>query len=581
MTGNPPPKDDSPVAPEDVTEKTTLKESDSQGNLSSVEPELESEKEKEQTPKPKREAIGRTFGLVALVTFLSKFVGLTRDIAILYIFGTSTITDAYYFAYLLTGNILVLFGGLGGPFHSAAVSIITPYRDKEETGKLISQILLTTGAFLSVIAIAVYALAPYIVSTVTPGADKEAVLTALNIMTPLIVIAGLVGAGAGISNVYKIYFWPSIAPAVASIAIIAGVFLFPDKNTGVICLATATLAGAFGQFLVQLPGIFKANPKMPGFPKIAPGLKAYLFMLGPAAIATTIGQLNIYIDAYFVSQLEHGSYTALLNANRLIQLPLGVLLTAMIVPILPRFSEQVAAKEIDELKAEFRRALRVLWFLVLPLVGLLFSMAGPVVELLFQRGNFDENSRNMVVLALSFLIPSVFFYVARDLLTRVFYAHQDSTTPFRIGLAAIGVKAVSDYLLVGPLGLGGIALSTTLTTIFNMIMLTTFCTKKIGSLHLASLVKPAMIMVIASLASSGAAYFIQVHLETLLATLLPSLGSASASIIHFISLAASITVAAAIALSLYIMMCMAARLEEPTLAYKKLEQLVKRKVAKR
>src|SRR5690606_17653930 len=101
-------------------------------------------------------------------------------------------------------------------------------------------------------------------------------------------------------------------------------------------------------------------------------------------------------------------------------------------------------------------------------------------------------SKDMVVLALTYLIPSVFFYVARDLLTRIFYAHQDSTTPFRIGMAAIGVKALSDYLLVGPLGLGGIALSTTITTIFNMTMLSILCTKKIGSLHLHKLIRPAL-----------------------------------------------------------------------------------------
>ena len=531
---------------------------------SQTEPESEPKKEK----KNQREAIGRTFGLVALVTFLSKFIGLARDIAILTVFGTSNLTDAYYFAYLVTGNILVLFGGLGGPFHSAAVSIITPEKDKESTGVLISQILVSTAVFLTLVSIIIFFAAPYVVPLVIPGADKDAVLTALNIMMPLIVIAGLVGAGAGISNVYKVYFWPSIAPAVASIAIIIGVFLFPDKETGIVCLATATLAGAIGQFIVQVPGIFKASPKWPGMPKLSPGLKAYLFMLGPAAIATTIGQLNIYIDAYFVSQLPQGSYTALLNANRLIQLPLGVLLTAMIVPILPRFTEQVADREIDELKAEFQRALRILWFLVLPLVTLLFAISGPVVELLFQRGSFDQNSKDMVVLALTYLIPSVFFYVARDLLTRIFYAHQDSTTPFRIGMAAIGVKALSDYLLVGPLGLGGIALSTTITTIFNMTMLSILCTKKIGSLHLHKLIRPALIMVAASLLCGICAYFIQVGAESMLSQI--------KGIAHFISLLLSICVSGLAALVIYVIVCLAAKLEEPSLAYKKLKPMLKR-----
>ena len=518
------------------------------------------------------ESVGKTFSLVAFVSLISKFLGLARDISILYVFGTSQITDAYMFAYLYTGNILILFGGLGGPFHSSAVSIVMPKRKDENTGKLVTQILLITFLALSLIASIVWLLAPHIVSHGMPGADKEAVLSAFNIMIPLIILSGLVGAGAGISNVYKVYFWPSIAPALASIAIIAGVFLFPDKETGVICLATATLAGAFGQFLVQFPGILKAKPRLPSFSKLEPGLKAYLFMLGPAAIATTIGQLNVYIDAFFVSTLEHGSMTALVSANRLIQLPLGVLLTAMIVPILPRFTEQVSNGDIEELKSEFKRALRVLWFLVLPLVAILFAMSDPIVELLFQRGNFDQNSKAMVVLALSFLIPSVFFYVARDLLTRIFYAHQDSTTPFRIGMAAICVKAISDYLLVGPLGLGGITLSTTITTIFNMSLLSFFCTKKIGSLHLGSLVRPAITMVLASGLCGFTAYKIQ--------SLVIGWVSFSGSIGHFLNLFVSIAVSALIGLVLYTVFCTILKLEEPAMAYKKVKALVEKKLKK-
>lgn len=510
------------------------------------------------------ESIGKTFSLVAVVNFLSKFFGLARDISILYIFGTSQITDAYVFAYLYTGNILVLFGGLGGPFHSSAVSILMPKKDEEETRKLVTQILLATACILVVIACIVWMIAPYIVAWGMPGADHDAVLQAFNIMIPLIVIAGLVGAGAGISNVYKVYFWPSIAPAVASICIITGVFLFPDKETGVLCLATATLAGAIGQFFVQLPGIFKARPKFPSLTKFNSGLKAYLFMLGPAAIATTIGQLNVYIDAFFVSTLDHGSMTALISANRLIQLPLGVLLTAMIVPILPRFSEQVSSGSIDDLKAEFRRALRVLWFLVLPLVALLLAMSDPVVALLFQRGSFDDRSKAMVVLALSFLIPSVFFYVARDILTRIFYAHQDSTTPFKIGLASIFVKALSDYLLVGPLGLGGIALSTTLTTIFNMTLLSIFCTKKIGSLNLTSLIKPAAIMLFGSALCGVVACYLQAFIIQYL--------NFPGTIGNFVNLAVSIMVSAIAGLGLYLVICLAVKLEEPELAMSKIKK---------
>src|SRR5262249_27417473 len=144
-----------------------------------------------------------------------------------------------------------------------------------------------------------------------------------------------------------------------------------------------------GQLAVQLPGMAKSKPKFSFSLKAQPGLKAFLLMLGPAAIATEIGQLNLYIDGSFVSSLPQGSMTAITNANRLIQLPLGVLLTAMLVPILPRFTEQAAAMEFDELKETFRKGLRIVWFLVLPMAAILIAVPGPIVQLLFERGRFD------------------------------------------------------------------------------------------------------------------------------------------------------------------------------------------------
>src|SRR5262249_16927604 len=161
-----------------------------------------------------------------------------------------------------------------------------------------------------------------------------------------------------------------------------------------------------------------------------------------------IGQLNLYIDGSFVSSLPQGSMTAITNANRLIQLPLGVLLTAMLVPILPRFTEQAAAKNFDELKETFRKGLRIVWFLVLPMAAILLAIPGPIVQLLFERGRFDETMRYTVVTALVFLAPMVFFYVPRDLLTRAFYAQQDAKTPLLVGLISIGIKYCANIILV-------------------------------------------------------------------------------------------------------------------------------------
>ncbi|MBX3076695.1 murein biosynthesis integral membrane protein MurJ [Candidatus Obscuribacterales bacterium] len=473
--------------------------------------------------KPKREGLAKTFGLVAFLNVISKVVGLVRDIVVLQVFGTSLVTDAYFYGYQFTGNILVLFGGLGGPFHSAGVAVLSSQPEGDEKRKLVGQLLLLTFAAGSLISIALYFAAPYLVPIVFPGTGQplaerqklwDAIVVQLHFMVPLILIAGLVGLGAGISNSYKEFTWPSLSPAVASIAIVVACLFFPDQAG--LCLAIGTLIGAIGQLLVQIPGALRAKPKFDFSFKWRPGLKEYLLMIGPAAVGTSIGQLNVFTDSFFISSLAPGSLTALQNANRLLQLPLGVLLTAMLVPILPRFTEQVVANEIDDLKAEYRKALRILWFTVLPLVTMLLAIPNPIIKLLFERGHFDANSRALVVLGLTYLVPSAFFYVARDLLTRVFYAHKDTQTPFKVGLCSVAVKMCADYLLVGPLGIGGIALSTTLVTIFNMTLLSHLLRRKIGPLGLTSLIRPAIIMLIGSVGCGFTAYYVQSFFENMI-----------------------------------------------------------------
>jgi putative peptidoglycan lipid II flippase len=433
-----------------------------------------------------------------------------------------------------------------------------------------------TFLVLTLFSAILYIAAPYLIPLVfaangLPEAERQtlwsSILVQLRIMVPLILIAGLVGLGAGISNSYKEFTWPSLSPAVASIAIVIAVLFFHD-DAG-LCLAVGTLIGAVGQLLVQIPGMMRAKPSFALDFKMRPGLKEYLFMIGPAAVGTSIGQLNVFTDSFFISSLPAGSLTALQNANRLLQLPLGVLLTAMLVPILPRFTEQVVAGEVDELKAEYRKALRILWFTVLPLVTMLLAIPNPIVKLLFERGHFDASSRELVVLGLSYLVPSAFFYVSRDLLTRVFYAHKDTQTPFKVGLLSVAVKMGADYMLVGPLGIGGIALSTTLVTIFNMTMLSVLLTRKIGSLGIHLLIQPAIIMLTASLACGITSHYVQQWCIEFVK--LPS------SVGAFASLLFSIVIGGGVGLAIYCAVCIAAKLDEPKQVLARLQKRVSRK----
>src|SRR5262249_25505031 len=147
-----------------------------------------------------------------------------------------------------------------------------------------------------------------------------------------------------------------------------------------------------------------------------------------------------------------------------------------------------------------------LWFLSLPMAAMLFAVPGPIIHILFERGHFDETSRALTTTALVFLVPMIFFYVGRDLITRVFYAHRDSATPYYVGMVALLLKAYLDWVLIKPLCIGGISLSTTLITVFNFSALGFLLSRKIGMLGLTKLIKPTAIMIFAS-ACAGATTF--------------------------------------------------------------------------
>ncbi|MBI3591235.1 MAG: murein biosynthesis integral membrane protein MurJ [Candidatus Melainabacteria bacterium] len=444
-------------------------------------------------------------GFVGIITIISKIFGLLRDLVIAKVFGTTITADAYNFAYLLTGNALVLLGGLGGPFHSATISTLTKIKDNaKESGSFLIRTCTYTFVVLVLITLFVICLKDQIVHLLVPATglspeyqNKLWHLTSLQlqIMSPLIIISGLLGILCGVSNVYGSYFWPSFSPVLPSIAIIIFVFAYGDPMLG-LALGIGTLIGAILQLIVQLPDLIKAglyeNLKF-SFTQNQKAVEEFFHFLGPALLSTTIGQITVYIDSFFCSGLQEGSWTATVLANRLIQLPLGVLLTSFLVPFFPRFSELAHAKNFDGLKQTCILVIRSLWFLTLPIAVYLYLFSKPIVEIVFQRGAFNERSTLLTSSILVALLLSMIAYVARDTLTRVFYSLGDSKLPLLVAVFSILLKIFLNSVLVEKFKAPGIAFSTSIVTGFNFLLLLFLLRKKIGCLgwikHLRPLLK--------------------------------------------------------------------------------------------
>lgn len=551
--------------------------------------------------------MGKTFGIVALLTVLSKVAGLARDMVVASCYGTGIISDAYNCAYAFTGQILVLFGGLGGPFHSSTVTVLGSRKGQPDAGVMITQVFVYTFISLTVVSLIAAAAAPHVVAYfvkdplpaslldiphLAPAAQcvatgaftsqnsfgrmlfEQQLLSQLYLMLPLVVIAGLVGIAYGVSNVYNKVLWPSLSPAIASLAIMVSVLGFSNPETRLLTgipLAVGTLVGAIGQLLVQLPATAEADLKYKFQWKTEAGFKEYGTMLWPAIFSTSVGSLITYVDMFFALRYLDGSgaWTAVMNSNKLVQLPLGVLLTAMLVPILPRFTEQASSNRVDDLKEELRKALRFLWFLSLPLTAIFLIVPTPIIQLLFQRGNFDTQSTALVSAALLFLAPQIFFYVARDLITRVFYAYKDSKTPYYVAMIAIVVKAGFDWFFVTQtnMGVAGLSTASTLITIVNLCLLTFLLKNKIGRLGFSKLVKPVGIMIGASALCAATVYgaftITNPCFVSLFEQLKPLLPSTANKSIAFLPLALSLGLSCGTGGCVYWVACVLSALEEP------------------
>lgn len=462
-------------------------------------------------------SIFRIAGLIAVLTIISKFAGFLRDVFVAQAYGATSVSDAYFYAYQIPSLALILLGGLGGPFYTATVAvfskIVTDVTKKpdETVKKTFYQFVTITALVFGVLSVLVYIFSDTIIGLIISQGTPELIKIAsmqLKIMSPMILIGGVIGIYYGVANVYREFFYTSLSPLMASITIIFALIFLPNDKYGLI-LAYSTLVGAVFQLILQLPACFRVGLfYRPSFSFSSNEMKQLGEILFPAMLGTTVGQINVYIDMFFTSGLEEGAWSAVSYGNKIFQFPVGVITTAFLVPLFPMFSSFVGQKDFSSLKEYFHKGLNSLWFLSFPVFALMAIFSYDAIKFLFERGAFDADDTFLVSQALFFLSVSIIPYVARDAVTRVFYAFGDSKTPFLIAVLSIAVKSVMNFIFVKIFGVGGITLSTTIVTFFNMIMLGILIMPKIN-LEYAKFVKPLLKVSVSTFVMSVAGFMMR------------------------------------------------------------------------
>ncbi|MBA2748274.1 MAG: murein biosynthesis integral membrane protein MurJ, partial [Tatlockia sp.] len=429
-------------------------------------------------------------GIVAAATLISKVFGLVRTQAIAAVFGVGVVADAFNYAYVIPGFLLVLLGGINGPFHSAIVSVLAK-RPKSEAAPLVETVTTFVGGLLFLVTIALIFFAPGIIDLVAPGLGttphglevKVIAIGQMRIMAPMALLAGLIGIGFGTLNAANLYWLPSVSPLFSSITVIIGLGVLAwqlgAKVTtpqyamlGGAVLAWGTLAGAVLQWLIQVPAQWKSGmgTLRLRFDFNQPGVKEVTKIMAPATFSSGMSHINLYVILILASYIPQAA-SALQYAGLLIQTPLGILSNVILVPMLPIFSRLADPQDWDELKGRIRQGLLITAITMLPLGAITIALAVPIVRVVYERGAFDRNASQLVSSLLVMYGIGMFVYLGRDVLVRVFYALGDGDTPFRISMVSIFFNIIFAYVFFKMLGAPGLVLATVVVNIISMLLL--------------------------------------------------------------------------------------------------------------
>ncbi|MFM7428025.1 MAG: murein biosynthesis integral membrane protein MurJ, partial [Elainella sp.] len=416
-------------------------------------------------------------------------------------FGVGVAADAYSYAYVIPGFLLILLGGINGPFHSAIVSVLSKRRH-EEAAPLIETITTLVVGVLLVVTVLLVLFADPLIDLCAPGLSQTEIgretraiaIQQFRIMAPMAMLAGLIGIGFGTLNAADHYWLPSVSPLFSSITVLIGLGILafqlgaqitaPEYALlGGLVLAWSTVAGAVLQWLIQLPVQWKAGMGRLRlrFDFGQPGVKEILRIMGPATFSSGMLQINVYTDLFFASSIPQAA-AALGYANLLVQTPLGIISNVILVPLLPILSRLADPDNWADLKLRIRQGLLLTALTMLPLSALFIALAFPIVRVVYERFAFDQNASLIVTQVLIAYALGMFFYLGRDVMVRVFYALGDADTPFRISIINIFLNALLDFLLIKAFGAAGLVLATVGVNIISMVWLLLVLHRKIGGL---------------------------------------------------------------------------------------------------
>ncbi len=438
-----------------------------------------------------RHISARATGIVGIAILCSRVLGLIREVVIAALFGATRNMDAFLTAFRAPNMLRDLFaeGALSTAFVTTFSRRIATEGDKS-AWRLASKVATLTLVFMSALTLLGIVFAPVLIKILAPGfpIDKaELTILLTRIMFPFILLVSLAALAMGMLNAKHVFGMPAMASSFFNLgSIIGGValcyWLDPQPNwrhphfgeRGLVGLSIATLIGGFLQLIVQFPALRRVGFKFrPDFNWRDSGVRTILILMGPATIAASAVQINVAVNSGFASALGDGPMTWLNIAFRLMQLPLGIFGVAVGTVTLPLVSRNAAIGDLPGFRSALAHAMRLVMLLTIPsAIGLIF-LAHPIISLIYEHGRFTPEATRQTAAALRFYAIGLAAYSAVKVLAPAFYALDKRHLPMLVSLLSILVNFCLNWLFTFHLGLGhrGLALSTSLVAITNLLLL--------------------------------------------------------------------------------------------------------------
>lgn len=379
------------------------------------------------------------------MTFVSRILGLLREMVIASAFGANAATDAFWVAFRIPNFLRRLFAE--GSFSLAFVPVLTEVKEKQSHAALKALVSRTAGTLggvlLVVVALGIWG-APWVTRVFAPGSVDDPhkfALTAqmLRVTFPFLLFVSLVALAGGVLNSFHKFALPAITPVILNLCMISGaLWLAPHLDVPIMGLAWAILVAGVLQLALQLPTLRRLDLlAVPRWGWRHPEVRRILKLMVPTLFGSSIAQVNLLLDTLIASFLISGSQTWLAQSDRLLEFPLGLFGVAMGTVILPSLSRHHVTTDREGFARALDWGLRTALLIAVPAAIGLVVLARPMLSTLFQHGRFnafDVQMASMSLSALGFGLPA---FALIKVLAPAFYARQDTRTPVRAGVTAM------------------------------------------------------------------------------------------------------------------------------------------------